>query len=114
MAQSVIIQWGNLQPVRLGDLRPQSRHSNWAGDDAIEAVCASPFNTDQIAVDALRERTLLPFLVRSVNFQSQLKRILQRLGNRRGAPMLMGARQRPERSSRAPTTSRSKASRRSA
>ena len=69
MAQSVIIQWGISSLLGWG-IYGLNLALNWAGDDAIEAVCASPLQTDQISVDALRERTLLPFLVRSVHFQS--------------------------------------------
>jgi glycosyltransferase involved in cell wall biosynthesis len=71
MAQPVIIQWGISSLFGWG-IYGLNLALNWAGDDAIEAVCASPLQTDQISVDALRERTLLPFLVRSVHFQSQL------------------------------------------
>ena len=44
MAQSVIIQWGISSLFGWG-IYGLNLALNWAGDDAIEAVCASPFNT---------------------------------------------------------------------
>jgi glycosyltransferase involved in cell wall biosynthesis len=87
MAQSVIIQWGISSLFGWG-VYGLNLALNWAGDDAIEAVCASPFQPDQISVDALRERTLLPFLVRSVQFQSQLSEFTNASATA-AAPVLM-------------------------
>jgi len=71
MTQPVIIQWSissffgwGVYGLNLG--------LHWAGDREIEPVCASPIDAGHISVDPLRERSLLPFLVRSVQFQAQL------------------------------------------
>jgi glycosyltransferase involved in cell wall biosynthesis len=71
MTQPVIIQWSissffgwGVYGLNLG--------LHWAGDPEIEPVCASPIDAGHISVDPLRERALLPFLVRSVQFQAQL------------------------------------------
>jgi glycosyltransferase involved in cell wall biosynthesis len=46
---------------------------HWAGDPDVEPVCAAPISTGQISLDPLRERAILPFLVRSIQLQAQLK-----------------------------------------
>jgi glycosyltransferase involved in cell wall biosynthesis len=71
MTQPVIIQWSissffgwGVYGLNLG--------LHWAGDPQIEPVCAAPIDAGHISVDPLRERALLPFLIRSVQFQAQI------------------------------------------
>lgn len=71
MAQPVIMQWAissffgwGVYGLNLG--------LHWAGDPEIEPVCASPIDAGHISIDPLRERAVLPYLVRSVQFQAQL------------------------------------------
>jgi glycosyltransferase involved in cell wall biosynthesis len=45
---------------------------NWAGDGEIEPVCVSSMSPGTINVDPLRQRALLPFLLRSMQFQQQI------------------------------------------
>ncbi len=71
MTQPVIIQW-SLSSFFGWGVYGLNLGLHWAGDAEIEPVCASPIDAGHIAVDPLRERALLPFLVRSVQFQAQL------------------------------------------
>lgn len=69
MKQPVIIQWAISSFFGWG-VYGLNLALNWEREDAIEPVCATPLNTGQIALDPLRERAILPFLVRSLQFQS--------------------------------------------
>jgi glycosyltransferase involved in cell wall biosynthesis len=71
MAQSVIIQWGISSFFGWG-VYGLNLALHWAGDPAIEPICVAPVDPEQISLDALRQRAILPFLVRSVQFQAHL------------------------------------------
>src|ERR1700682_5432075 len=71
MTQPVIIQWSISSFFGWG-IYGLNLALHWAGDPAIEPVCASPIDAGQISVDPLRERVVLPFLVRSIQFQAQI------------------------------------------
>jgi glycosyltransferase involved in cell wall biosynthesis len=47
---------------------------HWAGDPAIEPVCVAPIDPGQIDIDPLRQRAILPFLIRSLKFQTDISR----------------------------------------
>jgi glycosyltransferase involved in cell wall biosynthesis len=47
---------------------------HWAGDPNIEPVCVAPIDPGQITIDPLRERAILPFLIRSLKFQADIAR----------------------------------------
>lgn len=68
MAQPVIIQWSISSFFGWG-VYGLNLAMHWEGNGDIEPVCASPFNPGHIALDPLRERAILPFLVRSLQFQ---------------------------------------------
>lgn len=71
---------------------------NWATDPDLEPVCAMPINTAQVAVDALRQRRLGPFITASARLVERLQTehanqhvdvetpVLAALGNDFGAP----------------------------
>jgi glycosyltransferase involved in cell wall biosynthesis len=71
MTQPVIIQWSISSFFGWG-VYGLNLAMNWEGDADIEPVCASPLSTGHIALDPLRERAILPFLVRSLQFQEQI------------------------------------------
>jgi hypothetical protein len=71
MAQSVIIQWSISSFFGWG-VYGLNLALHWANDPDIEPVCASPIDPAQIAIDQLRGRAILPFLVRSLRFQAQI------------------------------------------
>jgi glycosyltransferase involved in cell wall biosynthesis len=47
---------------------------NWAADPAIESLSALPIRLDQIAIDPLRRHAVEPFLMRSMQFQTELQK----------------------------------------
>jgi glycosyltransferase involved in cell wall biosynthesis len=71
MTQPVMIQWSISSFFGWG-VYGLNLALHWAGDSEIEPVCVSPFSPGQINVDPLRQRALLPFLLRSVQFQEQI------------------------------------------
>jgi glycosyltransferase involved in cell wall biosynthesis len=71
MAQPVIIQWSISSFFGWG-VYGLNLALHWANDPEIELVCAGPFSASQIALDPLRERAILPSLVRSLQFQAQI------------------------------------------
>jgi glycosyltransferase involved in cell wall biosynthesis len=71
MTQPVIIQWSISSFFGWG-VYGLNLAMHWEKDAEIEPVCASPFSTGHIALDPLRERAILPFLVRSLQFQGQI------------------------------------------
>ena len=71
MTQPVMIQWSISSFFGWG-VYGLNLALNWAGDGEIEPVCVSPFTPGQINVDPLRQRALLPFLLRSIQFQEQI------------------------------------------
>jgi glycosyltransferase involved in cell wall biosynthesis len=71
MTQPVIVQWGISSFFGWG-IYGLNLALHWAGDPAIEPVCAVPIHPEHISIDALRQRAILPFLVRSVQFQEHL------------------------------------------
>jgi glycosyltransferase involved in cell wall biosynthesis len=71
MTQPVIVQWGISSFFGWG-IYGLNLALHWAGDPAIEPVCAIPIQPEHISIDALRQRVILPFLVRSVQFQEHL------------------------------------------
>lgn len=71
MTQSVIIQW-SLSSFFGWGVYGLNLALHWANDPDIEPVCASPIDPGQIAIDQLRGRAILPFLVRSLRFQTQI------------------------------------------
>src|SRR5579871_4452059 len=71
MRQPVIIQWSISSFFGWG-VYGLNLALHWAGDPTLEPVCASPIDPGQISVDPLRERVILPFLVRSIQFQAQI------------------------------------------
>ncbi len=71
MKQPVIIQWAISSFFGWG-VYGLNLALNWEREDAIEPVCTTPLSTGQIALDPLRERAILPFLVRSLQFQGQI------------------------------------------
>jgi glycosyltransferase involved in cell wall biosynthesis len=73
MAQPVIIQWSMSSFFGWG-IYGLNLALHWAGDPAIEPVCVAPIDPGQITIDPLRERTILPFLIRSLQFQAQISK----------------------------------------
>jgi hypothetical protein len=71
MAQSVVVQWTISSFFGWG-VYGLNLALHWANDRELEPVCASPIDPQSIAIDGLRERAILPFLVRSVHFQRNL------------------------------------------
>ena len=71
MAQPVIVQWGISSFFGWG-IYGLNLALHWAGDPTIEPVSAIPIHPEHISIDALRQRAILPFLVRSVQFQEHL------------------------------------------
>ena len=71
MTQPVMIQWSISSFFGWG-VYGLNLAMHWAGDSEIEPVCVAPFDAGQIALDPLRERAILPFLVRSMKFQADL------------------------------------------
>jgi glycosyltransferase involved in cell wall biosynthesis len=71
MTQPVIIQWAISSYFGWG-VYGLNLGLHWAGDPEIEPVCASTIDAGRISIDPLRERAVLPYLVRSVQFQAQL------------------------------------------
>ena len=71
MTQPVMIQWSISSFFGWG-VYGLNLAMHWSGDPEIEPVCVAPFDAGQIALDPLRERAILPFLVRSVKFQADL------------------------------------------
>jgi glycosyltransferase involved in cell wall biosynthesis len=71
MPQPVIIQWSISSFFGWG-VYGLNLALHWAGDPTIEPVCAARIDPAHISLDPLRERVILPFLVRSVQFQAQI------------------------------------------
>jgi glycosyltransferase involved in cell wall biosynthesis len=71
MTQPVIIQWSISSFFGWG-VYGLNLALHWAGDPDIEPVCASPIDPEQISLDQLRQRAILPFLVRSIEFQQRI------------------------------------------
>jgi glycosyltransferase involved in cell wall biosynthesis len=71
MTQPVIIQWGISSFFGWG-IYGLNLALHWAGDPTIEPVCVVPIQPEHISIDMLRQRAILPFLVRSVQFQEHL------------------------------------------
>jgi glycosyltransferase involved in cell wall biosynthesis len=71
MAQPVIIQWSISSFFGWG-VYGLNLALHWAGDQEIEPVCVAPLDPGQITIDPLRERAILPFLIRSLQFQAQI------------------------------------------
>jgi glycosyltransferase involved in cell wall biosynthesis len=72
MPQPVILQWSPSSFFGWG-IYGLNLALNWASDTDIEPVCASPIDPSQITLDPLRQRLVLPFLVRSLEFQARVK-----------------------------------------
>src|SRR6202163_498913 len=88
MTQPVIIQWSISSFFGWG-VYGLNLALHWAGDPEIEPVCVSPIDAGQIAIDPLRERAILPFLVRSVQFQKQISQHADASATG-SAPLLLG------------------------
>jgi len=71
MTQPVMIQWSISSFFGWG-VYGLNLALHWAGDPAIEPVCVAPIDAGQITIDPLRERAILPFLIRSIQFQKQI------------------------------------------
>jgi glycosyltransferase involved in cell wall biosynthesis len=71
VTQPVIIQWSISSFFGWG-VYGLNLALHWAGDPAIEPVCAATFDARCISIDPLRERAILPFLVSSMQFQARL------------------------------------------
>jgi glycosyltransferase involved in cell wall biosynthesis len=73
MTQPVIIQWSISSFFGWG-VYGLNLALHWAGDPTIEPVCVAPIDAGQITIDPLRQRAILPFLVRSLQFQAQISK----------------------------------------
>jgi glycosyltransferase involved in cell wall biosynthesis len=73
MTQPVIFQWSISSFFGWG-VYGLNLALHWAGDPTIEPVCVAPIDPGQISIDPLRERAILPFLVRSLQFQAQISK----------------------------------------
>jgi glycosyltransferase involved in cell wall biosynthesis len=73
MTQPVMIQW-SLSSFFGWGVYGLNLGLHWAGDPTIEPVCVSPIDAGQINIDPLRERAILPFLIRSLQFQGQISK----------------------------------------
>jgi len=73
MTQPVIIQWSISSFFGWG-VYGLNLALHWANDPTIEPVCVAPLDPAQINIDPLRERAILPFLIRSLQFQAQISR----------------------------------------
>jgi glycosyltransferase involved in cell wall biosynthesis len=73
MTQPVMIQWSISSFFGWG-VYGLNLALHWANDPEIEPVCVSPIDAGQISIDPLRERAILPFLIRSLQFQAQISR----------------------------------------
>jgi glycosyltransferase involved in cell wall biosynthesis len=73
MTQPVIIQWSISSFFGWG-VYGLNLALHWANDPTIEPVCAAPLDPAQINIDQLRERAILPFLIRSLQFQAQISK----------------------------------------
>jgi glycosyltransferase involved in cell wall biosynthesis len=71
MTQPVIIQWSMSSFFGWG-VYGLNLALHWSGDPDIELVCAAPIDAGQIDIDPLRQRAILPFLVRSLKFHAQI------------------------------------------
>ena len=87
MTQPVIMQWSMSSFFGWG-IYGLNLGLHWAGDPAIEPFCVSPIDAGQIAIDPLRERAILPFLVRSLQFQAKISRHTNGAANA-NAPLLL-------------------------
>jgi glycosyltransferase involved in cell wall biosynthesis len=72
MPQRIIMQWSPSSFFGWG-MYGLNLALNWAGDPTIEPFCAGAIDPGQISLDPLRQRAILPFLVRSIEFQAKLK-----------------------------------------
>jgi glycosyltransferase involved in cell wall biosynthesis len=88
MTQPVIIQWSISSFFGWG-VYGLNLALHWAGDPAIEPVCAAPIDPAHISLDPLRQRTILPFLVRSIAFQDQIAQHAACGGATANAPLLL-------------------------
>jgi glycosyltransferase involved in cell wall biosynthesis len=88
MTQPVIIHWSISSFFGWG-VYGLNLALHWAGDPTIEPVCSAPIDTGQIAIDPLRERAILPFLIRSLQFQAQISSHANG-GATANAPLLLG------------------------
>jgi glycosyltransferase involved in cell wall biosynthesis len=73
MTQPVMIQWSISSFFGWG-VYGLNLALHWAGDPTIEPVCVAPVDPGQIEIDPLRQRAILPFLVRSLQFQAQISK----------------------------------------
>jgi glycosyltransferase involved in cell wall biosynthesis len=71
MTQPVMIQWSISSFFGWG-VYGLNLALHWAGDPTIEPVCVAPIDAGQIEIDPLRQRAILPFLIRSMQFQAQI------------------------------------------
>ncbi len=71
MVQSVIMQWSMSSFFGWG-VYGLNLGLHWANDPEIELTCAGNIDPEQILLDPLRQRAILPVLVRSLQFQAQL------------------------------------------
>jgi glycosyltransferase involved in cell wall biosynthesis len=71
MTRSVMIQWSISSYFGWG-VYGLNLALQWAGDPTIAPVCVSPIDAGKIDIDPLRQRAILPFLIRSLEFQAQL------------------------------------------
>jgi glycosyltransferase involved in cell wall biosynthesis len=72
MAQPIIMQWSMSSFFGWG-MYGLNLALNWAGDPTIEPVCAAAIDPGQISLDPLRQRVILPFLIRSIEFQMKME-----------------------------------------
>jgi glycosyltransferase involved in cell wall biosynthesis len=72
MPQRIIMQWSISSFFGWG-MYGLNLALNWAGDPTIEPFCAGAIDPGQISLDPLRQRAILPFLVRSIEFQAKMK-----------------------------------------
>ncbi len=71
MTRPVMIQWPPSSYFGWG-VYGLNLALHWAGDSTIEPVCVSTIDPGRIDIDPLRQRAILPFLLRSLRFQEQL------------------------------------------
>jgi glycosyltransferase involved in cell wall biosynthesis len=87
MPQPVMIQWSMSSFFGWG-VYGLNLALHWAGDPDIEPVCAAPIDAGQIDIDPLRQRVILPFLVRSLQFHAQISQHANSFVNA-NAPLLL-------------------------
>jgi len=72
MPQRIIMQWSVSSYFGWG-MYGLNLALNWAGDPSVELICAGAIDPGQITLDPLRQRAILPSLVRSIEFQEKMK-----------------------------------------